>query len=128
MAKVLKLDVAHDIALLGAPGAPPHDVVHFAPTIPQPGEELHFIGHDRGLYWTYMRGVMARSWSELRGMPNKLGPWMQVTAPVSGGMSGSGAFDGAGRLVGLCSSIAAQASSVAFYVPRDTLVRFIDKS
>ncbi len=55
-ARVLRIDRAHDLALLYAPNSPSHAVARLADADPRPGDELHFIGQDRGFYWTYMRG------------------------------------------------------------------------
>ncbi len=52
------------------------------------------------------------------------GPWYQVTAPVSHGMSGSGAFDDGGRLVGICSAVA-PAPSVAIYSSLELVRAFL---
>jgi len=47
-----------------------------------------------------------------------------VTAPVSKGMSGSGAFDEGGMLVGICSAVA-PAPSMAFYSSLELLRAFL---
>ncbi len=121
---IVKIDESHDIALLSAIDMPPHHSwAHLAGRVPDPGEELHLVGQDHGFYWTYMHGYMSTVWADMPAT-GKEGPFMQITAPVAGGMSGSGAFDVTGALVGLC-SMKVNAPDMALYVHLDTIRAFL---
>ncbi len=127
MASVLRLDTTHDLALLSAPGASQHLIVHLAEQAPEPGESLHMIGHAAGFYWTYAHGAMSGTWEEINS-PGREGPWYQVTAPLAKGMSGSGAFTDDGNLVGILSSLSPTVPEMSFYVPLATVRRFLTQT
>jgi S1-C subfamily serine protease len=122
---VKKYDEEHDLALLSAPSAPGHDNIRLAQRAPQPGAALAFVGQAHTYYWTVMRGTYSTSWAELLTLPRK-GPWMQINAPIAQGMSGSGAFDEFGQMVGLCSAVATTTPDTAFYVHLDTIRKFLN--
>ncbi len=120
-AQVAAYDEAHDVAILTASSdAPRHRWGRLVPA-PKLGAPLHLVGHDRGYAWTYMRGYACRTWAALPGA--KEGPWFQVTAPVSNGMSGSGAWTEDGDLVGILSFYATQVPSTGFYVTSTIIAR-----
>jgi S1-C subfamily serine protease len=120
---VVKHDNVHDLALLYTSDPPPHKYAILADSTPATGEPLHLVGQDRGLYWTYMPGIAGREWLNFYNMETQ-GPFLQVIAPVAGGMSGSGAFDEAGGLVGIC-SFTMGAPSVAFYIHLKSVRSFL---
>jgi S1-C subfamily serine protease len=125
IAEVVKYDEEHDLALLSDSHAPKHLNAHLATTEPVTGDGLHFVGQASGYYWTYMRGTYEHSWATLYQNERK-GPWMQVSAPIVRGMSGSGAFDENGLLVGICSATSANVTDVGFYVHMETVRKFIN--
>ncbi len=105
LAGVAARDVKHDVAVLVAVDTPPpHPVARFGARVPDPGDVLYFTGQDRTLYWTFMVGWMSAYTDHAGATENgKEGPWLQVQAPIAGGMSGSGVFDETGGLVGIIS-------------------------
>ena len=125
-AVVVREDDKHDLALLAAVDVPPkHAVAHIAERAPDPGDRVHCVGQDHGFYWTYVQGFASGRWANLEGTEPKAGPWQQITAPVGHGMSGSGAFDDTGRLVGILSMLAEGAPDIAIYVHLDTVRDFV---
>lgn len=118
-------DIGKDIAILKAVDSiPHHKVATLARYVPSVGQPLHVIGHSRGIYWTYMPGVVAGFHTHLK-FTAKVGPFIQITAPISAGMSGGGAFDVDGRLIGTISFTANNATDVAFLVHHKTIREFL---
>lgn len=119
---VAKFDEEHDLGLvyvhedLPHPSALPGDP-------PQPGDPLHFMGQDRGYYWTYFQGTYSGQVKGLYGVDVK-GPFYQVVAPIAPGMSGSGVFDSRGLLVGIV-SMNSKAPLIGFAVTLETVCRFL---
>lgn len=120
-------DEDHDLALIRALGkaVPEHDIAEVASQSPAIGEKIHIVGHQKGLYWTYMEGTVAAYRDEL-SLDSPMGPWMQLEAPVYFGNSGGGAFNSDGELIGISSRIA-RAPSVAYYVHVDSIRKLLDK-
>lgn len=127
---VTRVDRDNDLGLIkvSSDNVPVHQVAELATQMPGIGERILCVGHPRGLYWTYVEGVV----SSYRGnMPDgdgdvKHGPFLQVSAPIYFGNSGGGVFDTEGKLLGIASFIA-RAPNVAFYVHRDTINKFLYK-
>jgi hypothetical protein len=127
LGKVVFDDEDHDLALVKAVGKaiPMHDVATLADQSPAIGDKIHIVGHQKGLYWTYMEGTVAAYRDELGGS-DVMGPWMQLEAPVWFGNSGGGAFNSDGELIGIASRIA-KAPSVAYYVHVDSIRKLLEK-
>lgn len=106
---VVETDGDHDLALLRASGEviPSHESAKLAAVSPGVGEEVHVVGQVKGLYWSYIKGVVSGYRGSLpeRMLPgdNFTGPFMQVSAPIYFGNSGGGVFNGDGELVGIVS-------------------------
>jgi hypothetical protein len=130
-AVVVKMSARDDLALLvtESDARPAHYSVALADVSPAVGEELHFVGHVMGLYWTYVRGNVAayREHKKFQPNPRIHGPLLQVSAPVYKGNSGGGAFNKDGELIGLCSFMM-QAPSTVFYVHLETIREFLRRS
>lgn len=133
LSKVVAFDSEHDLALLEAQGQllPPHKIAKLAGETPALGEHVNLVGHQTGLYWTYMEGMVsayrdAEHYQRLSAGRDKdsKGPYMQLQAPVFYGNSGGGAFNDYGELVGIAVRIT-RAPNVAFYVHRDTIKSFL---
>lgn len=107
--EVVKADRDHDLAILRASGGviPEHESAKLARVAPGVGEEVHVVGQVKGLFWSYVKGVVSGYRGSLpeRMLPgdNFVGPFMQVSAPIYFGNSGGGAFNGDGELVGIVS-------------------------
>lgn len=133
MSKVVAFDEKHDLALLEAQGQllPPHKTARVAKETPALGEHINIVGHQTGLYWTYMDGQVSAyrdvdHYKRLSaGQDDSLGPYMQVQSPVFYGNSGGGCFNDFGELVGIAVRIT-RAPDVGFFVHRDTIASFLD--
>ncbi len=115
----LRDDQRHDLALYetGVYDTPQHVTAMVALDLPPVGSSLHFMGHTKGLSWSYKHGYVS-SYREADFAPvdEKRGPWMQVSAPINKGDSGGGAYNEHGELVGIASFMAASIPSTCFYV------------
>lgn len=133
LSKVVGFDAAHDLALLEAQGGllPPHKVARVATEAPALLEHVNIVGHQTGLYWTYMDGKVAAyrdadHYKRLTAGSDKesKGPYMQVMSPVFYGNSGGGAFNDYGDLVGIAVRIS-RAPEVSFFVHLDSIRSFL---
>ncbi len=124
----LRDDQRHDLALYetGVFDTPQHVTAIVALDLPPVGSGLHFLGHTRGLSWSYKFGWVS-SYREADFFPvdDKRGPWMQVSAPINKGDSGGGAYNAAGELVGVASFMAGGIPSTCFYVYGKTIRDFL---
>lgn len=127
---VVVADGDHDLAILRASGdaVPGHESARLANTSPGVGEDVHVVGQVKGLYWSYVRGVVSGYRGSLpeRMLPgsNFTGPFMQVSAPIYFGNSGGGAFNGDGELVGIV-SFSGGAPNTAMLVHLSTIKKFL---
>ncbi len=126
--KLVKRDEKHDLALYetGVFDTPMHTTALLAQESPAVGSSLHFMGHTRGLSWSYKHGWV--SFYREVGLAEdigKEGPWMQVSAPISNGDSGGGAYNDRGELVGTSSYMVSGVPSNGFYTTVATLRRFL---
>lgn len=126
LAKVKKLDLGHDLALLQAlpEGLPAHEVAQIADETPV-GEHLVMVGHPRGLLFTYVEGTIAAVRAELPGKFGPKGPFVQVNATIWFGNSGGGAFDSHGKLVGIASFMP-KMPNMCMYIHRNSIVKFLE--
>jgi S1-C subfamily serine protease len=116
-------DKAYDLGLIRVSGnVPDHNVSEFAEEMPGLGEQVYFVGHPRGMYWSYIVGVVAAYRREVG--EEKHGPFVQVSAPVYFGNSGGGVFDRDGKLFGIASFIT-RSPNTGFYIHRDSIVKFL---
>lgn len=115
----------NDLALVKVEttGMPAHEFAEVADEMPALGEKILCVGHPRGLYWSYVQGLVS---AYRKSMPNmdKGGPFVQVSAPVWFGNSGGGVFDTSGKLVGIASFIT-KAPNTAFYIHADNIKKFL---
>jgi S1-C subfamily serine protease len=78
---------------------------------PEIGENITVIGNPEGLKNSLSTGIVAGI-REIGG--NK---WVQITAPVSPGSSGSPVFDSKGRLLGLATMMLLDGQNLNFATP-----------
>jgi len=125
LAKVTVNDSAHDLALVRAlpGGLPAHDIAELVEEMPALGEHVYIVGHVRGLWWSYVEGVVSAYRKELQGV-DKEGPFVQTSSPVYYGNSGGGLFDSRGNLVGICSFMA-RAPQTNFFIHADSIRRLL---
>jgi hypothetical protein len=134
LSKVVAWDEPHDLALLEVQGQlqPPHTIARLAKETPELGEHVNVVGHQTGLYWTYMSGQVAAyrdadHYKRLSaGRDDAKGPYMQVQIPIFYGNSGGGCFNDYGELVGITIRLA-RAPEVGIHVHLDTIRSFLDK-
>jgi hypothetical protein len=92
---VQRVDVARDLALVGAPGLSMPAVGTRSSGALRIGERAYAIGAPHGLALTLSEGLVSGLRSYKGGMA------VQTTAAISPGSSGGGLFDEAGRLIGI---------------------------
>lgn len=126
LGKVSADDSTHDLALVNVVGnvIPPHGVVDLADIGPGVGERVEVVGHVRGYYWTYIEGVVASYRDSVPGV-DKMGPFMQVSAPIYFGNSGGGIFNNSGELVGIVSFLDGSAPLLNFAVSLKNIDNFL---
>lgn len=102
--KVVAVDELHDLAIVKDVGkvVVEHKVAELADIGPGVGESIFVVGHVKGLYWSHIRGTVAAYRGNVSGV-DKMGPFLQLSAPVYFGNSGGGVFDEDGKLVGIVS-------------------------
>ncbi len=122
---LLKVDQKHDLALYeSSEDTPGHPTATIAVSDPLVGEDLHFMGHQMSMAWSYKHGWVS-SWREADIFEDYEGPWMQVSAPIYYGDSGGGAYNAQGELVGIAHSILTEVPNVGFYVAPSTIKDFL---
>ena len=126
VAKVRILSERFDIALLDTVGEVlPHGVAALADVTPEVGENIYIMGHQSGVTWSYMTGVVSGYRNDMSGVGlKKSGPFIQVQAPMYGGNSGGGIFNERGELVGMCDFIS-PAPDMGFGVHLETIRGFL---
>jgi len=132
VAKVLKHDKAHDLALMvveDVKDMPEHHVARLADAQPSVGENLHIVGHVVGMYYTYFPATVA-AYREEDFRPFRksgvVGPWMQVSGPVYKGNSGGAGFNDNGELCGIASRLI-PAPNASMYVHLESIRSFLGK-
>ncbi len=98
---------------------PKHAIARLSSADLRDGDDVHIVGHPKGVMWTYIRGVI----SSTRAIPNPNDftfKVLQISAPVWFGNSGGGAFDADGQLIGIASYIT-RAPNMSFFVHRDVI-------
>jgi len=104
LAHVLAWDKDWDLCILEANGLE-LPAVEIAPAVPPPGSRVYAVGAPLEHELTITDGLA----SPLRRRDDA--PWLQTSAPISPGSSGGGLFDAQGRLVGITTSILAEADA-----------------
>jgi hypothetical protein len=82
-----------------------------------PGEQVTVIGTPEGLPLSISTGIFSAKRNE-NGID-----WLQITAPISHGSSGSPVFDSKGELIGLATLILTDAQGLNFATPISTLAK-----
>ena len=119
------VDKSHDWAVLdtvvdfsGKRTSPEYPEIHTA-TIVEPGEELVVIGNPKGFVGTVTTGIM----SAVRTAEGV--SWIQISAPISEGSSGSPVFNETGHLIGLATSSLKNTQNLNLATPIDQIVKKI---
>jgi len=82
--------------------------VAIAEALPEIGDEVVVIGNPQGLKNSLSTGIVAGLRKEGNGI------WIQITAPISKGSSGSPVFDSKGRLLGLATMMLIDGQNLNF--------------
>lgn len=120
-------DKAEDLALIyvGLKGdVPKHTYAHLSTAEIRDGDEVHVVGHPRGIMWTYFKGVVS-STRFFKNPKEQAYTVLQVAAPVTFGNSGGGAYDADGNLIGIASYLFQGAPNMSFFVHRDEIKSFL---
>ena len=72
----------------------------------QVAEEVHAIGHPKGLYWSYTKGVASQirtkwKWTSSKSKIKHQATVIQTQTPLSPGNSGGPLFSDTGKMVGV---------------------------
>jgi putative serine protease PepD len=107
LARVLAVDPRRDLALLHVTSIPVglRSVPLGEPDGVEVGQDVHAIGHPKGLLWSYTEGVVSQirpnyQWSYREGSAHQA-TVIQTQTPMYAGSSGGALFDGGGRVVGI---------------------------
>lgn len=126
---VTNVDSSIDLALILAPAKDlQHPIVSLSTDSISGGDPVNIVGHPLGYTWTYMYGFVS-SIRELKG-PNddaRLKKIIQISAPVWMGVSGGGAYDENGNLLGICSWVS-NGPHLSFFIHRDVINEFLKKN
>lgn len=126
---LVKLDERTDLALYetGVFDTPFHATATLATQLPPIGAKLHFLGHPAGMAYSYRSGdVSFYREADFRPVEeDKVGPWLQVSAPIFNGDSGGGAYNEIGELVGIASFRMTRLPNNCQYVYQETIRKFL---
>lgn len=122
VARVLRKDVQHDLALIRLVVPPPAtaSVVPLASTLPEVGQEVYVIGHPKRLLWSFTEGIVSQIRPDHRWMYDDKIPRtataIQTQAPVNPGNSGGPLFTEDGMMVGIVFGSVDEAQGIFFAV------------
>jgi tetratricopeptide (TPR) repeat protein len=121
---VLKAGVEKDLVLLQADAKDvPFLTVNREPSLPEVGSRVAVIGSPLGLEGTVSEGII----SGLRNA-NKDDQWLQMTAAVAPGSSGSPVVDENGKVVGIATILINNAQALNFARPVIYVSELLDQS
>jgi S1-C subfamily serine protease len=123
-ARVVAVDLAHDLALLEAMAPPSHPVPVLGPS-PEDGDPIAICGHVLGYRWSYMTGVVSSTRVQ-EGPFDTAFKVIQVQSAIWKGDSGAAVFDRNGMIIGVV-SYSARWSGVAFAVHGEHIADFLAK-
>ena len=127
VARIVAVDVAGDLAVLGAPEAGGWPSLALAADLPAQGASVRALGHPYGE--DPPSGILAGTlrWSASDGIVAAVGERMlQVTAPLNPGNSGGPVVDEAGRVVGIASRRLG-GENLGFAARADRLAALLDR-
>lgn len=118
--EVVKDDKEDDLALVQCKLGY-HPVAKVALKNPEPGQDLHIVGHPAHRDWTYMHGYVSGYRDDVGHRPHV----MQVQAPIFYGNSGGPAFDNEGLVVGITSMLSTGVPNLGWFIPAHELQAFL---
>lgn len=113
-----------DLALIKSSTHRPHSIASLATQTLATGDDVFCVGHTLGLMWSYSEGKISQT-RIMSGANHYDYKVFQISAPVSVGNSGGGAFNSKGELVGLMSYYMPMGEDVAFFVHTDVIRKFL---
>lgn len=118
---VKAFDPGHDLAIVrvSVQGMEDHDVAELANELPAVGSKTYMVGHPKGLYWTFMEGLVSGY------RDTALGHNIQVNGSVWFGNSGGGLFNEEGELIGIASRLVGM-PSMCYYGSLIEIKKFVD--
>jgi len=118
------VDKDHDLALLYVADPPLHHTALLSRDEIRPGQPTFCVSNPLGLGWSYSSGEVAQI--RFLGDTGGTSEWyVQTTAPVSPGSSGSGLFDANGRLIGIARMVVTAGQNLNLFVHRDHVLAFM---
>lgn len=124
-AKCTRIDHDNDLALLETVGSvPDHDNATLAKASPGIGATVYNVGHPGGLYFTASTGIVSAYRDQLPHDDRKL-HYLQVSAPLWMGCSGSAVWNEEGELVGIAEAVSQSVPNGTFCVPIDVVNIFL---
>lgn len=132
--EVVKIDDVADLALVKVKSVPQGRVpVKFGVEDEiGVGLDVHAIGHPKGEYWTYTKGVISQyrpdfEWQSGENEPKHKANVIQTQTPINPGNSGGPLFLDSGVLVGVNSFKNSNAEGLNFAVSIDVVKEFIKR-
>ena len=127
-AVVISADQNIDLALIKILGkASYHININSYRGQPRIGDKIHVIGHTAGMTYSYTKGHIASIRLAQPYYANRKIKLLQIDASIYRGNSGGGVFDDRGNLLGISSFLLLE-SNVAFFIHRDEIINFLNKS
>jgi S1-C subfamily serine protease len=127
--KLIALDPTKDLALVQfqtqIPGLKPIPIGQMSNI--QIGQEVHAIGHPRGNYWTYTKGVISQVRLQEKGLSPVVADAIQTQTPISPGNSGGPLLNNDGYLIGVNTWARTDAQNINFAVAVSEVIAFIQR-
>lgn len=112
-----------DVALVQCAGASgQHGAVKVRSERASVGERVSIVGHPASLLWSYSEGYVSAVRSMEDPFERSHVDTYQISAPLSAGSSGGGAFDRAGELLGITSFIYPDTPGIAFFATNTSVI------
>lgn len=105
-AKVISVDLTHDLALLKmSSDMPHHSWLPIANALPKVGDKIFVLGHPGGLYYTWMDGMVSAVRDSIPHDEDDVmeGPFVQVFSGIFAGNSGGPIVSTKGEIIGIVS-------------------------
>ena len=125
-AKVIKVDQVADLALIQPVVAINGNPVKLGDISDiNVGMDIHAIGHPRGEYWTYTKGVVSQYRNDYQWLGYKANV-IQTQTPINPGNSGGPLFSDQGVLLGVNAFVDSGAQGLNYAISVDDVKKFIE--
>ena len=132
VADVIKFDKGSDLALLKLRSNPPDikEIKFSSLKNIDVAMEVHAIGHPKGNFWTYTKGVISQIRPNYKWKTSKRNSHsadiLQTQTPINPGNSGGPLLNNNMEIVGINTFIDLQASGLNYAVATSTIKKFLD--